>query len=337
MSHRQAELQTFVLDALMRSASLIEAEGRGRLRFSLGRGDSAAFAATTAVGSSLHVVTDSRMTSPVVSFPHPDPLPEGERTLVHAAVHDCWLHLSARPSSGPVGQPRVFETTALLRRNAELTGGVKFAWVAADPDLRLQAEVPLDDGEAQARRRIAEACAGFAGAASTAGASRDGVAISAPDPADLRTAVAESGWSVRERPDGPLTVDLDVPDVFLQASVDAQDGVTRFAVELAAVEAAPSACREALALLLLRVSGAVRMARAVLPPASGAPRLEVVLAGAPTAAEAGHALSALAVACRHCAREVEVVQRDETIAGMYLRAPASGSNQTPAVQAGEGG
>jgi hypothetical protein len=225
---------------------------------------------------------------------------------VEARLDDGWLHLSA-----PLPLDLPATPVELLRRNAELAGGVKLAWSGA-PQLR--AELPLDDEPSLLRRRIVAACAGFASAAAGRGRVPDGPAGELSDPGAL---LAESGWKACERRDGSWTVDLGVPDAFFQAEIDTCDGATRFAVALATADDAPGVCRQAQALLLLRAAAVVRMARPVRAGDTDAPHFEVALAGATSAAEVGHALSALAVACRLFGREVDIVGRDTAIATHY--------------------
>jgi hypothetical protein len=76
--------------------------------------------------------------------------------------------------------------------------------------------------------------------------------------------------------------------------------------------------RQALCLYLLEANAALRFVRGFFERNGGTATagFEVHLEGAPTPAETGHALSALSVACRHCAREMEVL-KDVALAGLY--------------------
>jgi hypothetical protein len=284
---RQCERQRMVAESLVMRAADVEPGGVGRWRLSL-RGDAAAAVA------------------------------------VDARLDDDWLHLSASLQFGMLEPPG-----ELLRRNAELRGGAKFARIGTTgtPEVQLRTEVPLDDEQLLVHQRIAEACAGFESALAVGGSGSGCLPASARagEPPDLQTLLAESGWPAGQRADRSLSVNLGVPDAFFQAEIETRAGATSFAVGLAMIEDAASVCREALALLLFRAAAVVRMARPVLASDGGAPRFEVVLAGAPSAAEVGHALSALAVACRLFGREVEVVQRSEAIAARSCAAHLGGA------------
>ena len=251
--------------------------------------------------------------------------------IVDAHLDDAWLCLAAPVARAPhvavlvpperragcADRPSTGRAD-LLRRNGELGGGVKFAY-AESPDataLELRAEIPLDDEPTVVSRRIAEACAAFGSvlAAGTPGAEH-ATASGGDTPLDLSTPLVASGWPVTERADGSFCVDLGVPDAFFQAEIALRGRATRVAVALPLVADAEQVCREALGLLLLNAAGVVRMARPALT--AGAPEFQVVVAGGPSAIEIGHALSALAVACRLFGREVEVVQRSAVVAAQY--------------------
>jgi hypothetical protein len=240
--------------------------------------------------------------------------------ILRAQLDEGWLVLAADCAELPAGDPAV-----LLRRNAELGGGVKFAYAAAPPvlgaeGLQLRAEVPLSGGEEHVKRRVGDALAGFAEAldSQTSGVAPSAEAVGGEAPIDLASLLAEAGWPFDQRPDGTMVVDLAVPDGFFQAEIESRRGRTRLAASISSVANTPDTCRRALSALLLRAAGAVRMARPALPAGEGPPRIEVVLAGALTATEIDHALAALAVACRLCGREAALLQDDEAISARYL-------------------
>ena len=82
--------------------------------------------------------------------------------------------------------------------------------------------------------------------------------------------------------------------------------------------------QQALCLYLFEANAALRYARAFFERegAGVAAGFEVRVESAPTAAEAAHALAALSVAGRQCAREMEVFQ-DGAVAGIYRSARRS--------------
>ncbi|MFN8644450.1 MAG: hypothetical protein U0802_23375 [Candidatus Binatia bacterium] len=236
----------------------------------------------------------ARLRAALASWPAP---------VAHAIDGD-WLELRTDlPACSDVAP------AALLRRNRRLPGGVRCVLVSAGR-LQCRGEVPLDLPDDAVWARLDGARAGFL-------TLLDGQPPAAPPavepgrlPAELAARLGEAGWPWTARGDGSIAVDLGVADLFLQAEIEAHAGALCGAVALAPFDPEATA---APALLLLRAGGAVRQARPVLS-ADGVPRLEVVLTADPGARELGHALAALAVACRLCAREIEVLSRAPRIA-----------------------
>jgi hypothetical protein len=148
-------------------------------------------------------------------------------------------------------------------------------------------------------------------------------AVGDPTPAQsLGELSAEAGWPYVDRPDGRIAVELEVPGAFQQAVIDR---VPEHAIRILAVLGSDESVegetnRAAVAALLLRVAGAVRMVRVARECFADGfrPRLEVMLPACATSVDFGHALAALSLACRFCAREVEVLRRDEAAARAYL-------------------
>jgi len=248
---------------------------------------------------------------------------------VRSHLDGAWLELSCEPVQS------VAPGSALLQRNGELAGGVKFvlARTGPAPQVQLRAEVPLDIAPPEARRHIARAHAGFCAAL----AIDPTPAITASDSAgeaavDLDARLREVGWPAEVRPDGSLSVDLDVPEEFLAAEIETRAGETRCAVSLAAPESLDTTAWHATAMLLLRAGAVIRLARPVLSQPGGAPRFEVALGGDPSPKELDHALAALAVACRLFAREVDIVQRSPAVATRVL---AALGGDTPPVGAAQ--
>ncbi len=196
---------------------------------------------------------------------------------------------------------------ALLERNAMLDGGARIVLAPVDPTPRVRADVPLDD-DVDLARRVVDACAGIERARTGAvGGGRD----VSPDTLALRCGA--TGWRIAEREPGLVAVDLDVPGAFQQATIAVRNGATIVEAGVAEGEPASDVCRRALAMLLLRVAGTVRMVRP-----TGAARFEVGFDGDACATELAHAFAALSVACRLSCREASVLQHDEHIARAYL-------------------
>jgi hypothetical protein len=255
-----------------------------------------------------------------------------------ARIDEGWLLFDACPSSegsvpgsgvaaqvgGPA--PAVTDAWKLLALNATLPGRVKFVAPGGGQTVRVRAELPLD-GDTHVCERVRETCGGLAVAMRRLQAGELGTDEILPGPplskaANLGELCEAARWPFIERPDGRLVVDLGVPSTFQQASVEQRaTGEVHVWADLAAGDPIPAPmCQQALGILLLRASAAIRMARAAaeLSPGARGVRFEVAFASEPSAAELAHTLSALSVACRLYAREAAFLQRDETVAGAYL-------------------
>jgi hypothetical protein len=251
-------------------------------------------------------------------------LVNGSRLDASAVLDDGWLLLDA-PFDTPVAASaaRMWE---LLEWTAMLGGGVRLAFPPGAAGVRAYADVPLD-ADLDLGRRVHEVCGGFEQAKALV---CDGIDLpgdgsghtrAAVDAAALAEICRQTGWTVHERDAGALAIDLDVPGGFEAAGIVPRGDGCAAEVPLFDDTTAPAdSCRHALALLLLRTCGVVRMVRAAGAPASGpfGARFEVPFAGVPTVAELSHALGALSVACRLAAREAAVLRHDRTIAEAYL-------------------
>ena len=255
-------------------------------------------------------------------------LSNGSPLAARARVDDGWLLIDAALGAGaPPAAPasRVWE---MLQWNATLAGGIRFVLGPqrfGARGARVCAELPLDD-EVDLGRRIGEACAGLKAAKRrmTGGASAGGTCGDAAGE-DLSALCRQTGWAFLAR-EGRLAVDLEVPGAFQQAVVETREdqhvAVSVPVLDAAVAGAAPPAtvCRQALGLLLVRVGGIVRMARAAAEPREGAPRarFEVVFGTRPCAAELQHAFAALSIACRVAGREAAVLWGDADVARTYV-------------------
>jgi hypothetical protein len=239
-------------------------------------------------------------------------LSNGTELAVRARAADGWLALDAPLGGGPSPE---LDPWALLRRNARLAGGTRFALAGADRGLHLRADVPLDD-EVDVRGRVLEACAGF----KSAGAPQpDGIAGVAPGDPGLADLCRETAWEIVERESGRIAVSLDVPGTYQQAMVESRGGAGVAVTAPVADEgtARPtSICAQAVGVLLLRLCGAVRMVRAAgsIEDTEVEPRLEVVFPNRPEPRELGHAFGALSLAWRHAARQAAPLRGDESVA-----------------------
>lgn len=246
-----------------------------------------------------------------------------------ARIDDGWLVLEFPPPRGRAPSP-----LRILERNAELSGNTKYV-LLADDSVRLRAEVPIEEAYVRGAAGIAaQAREAVADLASALGASTPSVTsmIDAPGDAggengassfDPKTLCNEVDWPHSERSSGRLHVDLDVVGgAFYQAAVERNGGRIVQRVELVAEGdvATESLTGLAIAALLLTVSGAVRMVRAVSWESGSGQTwgFEVQLPETTTVATFAHGLSALSVACGLCGREVRALAHDPALARLYL-------------------
>lgn len=254
-------------------------------------------------------------------------LANGHALAVSVRHDDGFLLLDA-----PTGvTPAPDRLVALLEGCGTLPAAVKYALCRGSSAVRLRAEFPLP--EEGAADRIRQNLAGIRSALDRlhASGSCEPAAESAvcPDPEGDRQAVLsglpellkEAGWNYHERPGGTLLADLETGSHFFQAEVDLYGAGARFRVELHRGDNAAEALLQALCLYLLEANAALRFTRGFLERAGEhiAAGFEVRLEDAPTPAEAAHALAAVSVACRHCAKEMEVL-KDAALAGIYRSA-----------------
>jgi hypothetical protein len=263
-------------------------------------------------------------------------LTNGKAVAATATLAGDWLILDAA-----LGQRADREgLLRLLALNASLRGLSKFVLPPDPRTTHVRCDIPLveDEGggvgleaetESELERKIEIECAGLKKAlARFHGEKRDAEAVSkmAADTGrikegaeQLHRACNESGWKFSERTTGRLVVDLEAEGGFYQAAVAQRNEGAQVSVDLARWDRVEETSRHALATLLLRAGGLVRMARPSIEQleAQIEARFEIVFTAIPAAAELAHAFSALSVACSLCGREAKAVQ-DEVIAREYL-------------------
>jgi hypothetical protein len=252
---------------------------------------------------------------------------------VTARLDKQWLRLRA-----PLARSTKRLTPDLLERslgqNGELAGGAKFTLADDPPRLYVSAEIPLDEDQVDLGPGVAQVCKGFRQAAELFAAGQrpnnanpDGVPCASgekPCGALDRERLAlceEAGWPLVRRAGDQVAIELDVPGAFCQALAQPKgEGGLHLRVDLATVPPARDAGRHAIGALLLHASHLVRMARAASRTAQGATVYcwEVSLDRGAGVRAVQHALSALSVACRLTAREIQVFEQDEAIARSYL-------------------
>jgi hypothetical protein len=236
------------------------------------------------------------------------------------ALTDDWLSI-ARSIDAAGGRDR--DAWSELVVHTARAGNAALVLCPRDETICLRADVPLDDGsDGNLTRRVHEACAAVQGDVSPV--SRDDDRRQPPND-EVRRSLAdhldEIGWPALDRTDGSIAVELEVPGGYFQAAVAAAGAGVSFVATLVTTEELPSQpARTALAYLLLRAAGAVRLVRpfARVSVDGAAAGLEIAWSGVPTAAEVAHSLRALSVACALCGREAEALQRDDDLARRYL-------------------
>ncbi len=334
MSHLFILNEASMADLLGQHADCVEATGRQRWQFRLGRG-----------------------AEPRASL----------------RIERGWLQVSAplEGDSPPEAADRTGGISAdglqaMLAANARLPGGVKFVLadspastgpemscgagvpparatrkaapqkrgVQRGPALRplLAAELPLlADDDFELGERIGQLCRGL-----RQGARRWRHLLAEPGklPGDVRRSAPaahvenrfeeicrESGWTISSRrAGGRFAVRLDVRETFYQALVEPSEEGCRLCVVLGQSVPDVDVCRRAAGVLLLSACGVVRMAAATVVPGEAARqyRWEAALDAASRPKEWDHALSALTTACQTTAMELGALE-EPSLAEAYLQ------------------
>lgn len=252
-------------------------------------------------------------------------LSSGNGSGIRARVwlEDDWLLVD---SPAPGGS-RAEDAWVLLERNRLLPGIARYVLPPGHGTPRLRAELPVDgsvDSTMWLREvwhAIAHQSVGQPGVGEPVRLAEPGSEGSHGTSAeDLLRLCGELGWSTRRQRDGRLTVDLASRRESGQAAITTDGACVRFASVLGRADGCTTASREAISLLLLLVSGLVRLVRAVaLDEGSGGGAGLAVVLPAPVSVEAlGHARAAISVACDLCGPEVRLLQDDST-AAQFLR------------------
>ena len=238
-------------------------------------------------------------------------LPNGTVHDVFAVCTAGFLHLEtdAGEAIGTASKEARCRWPALMW-NARLPGAAKFALGRAG-QLRLQAELLLDDADLEGRVRAA--CRGF----NAAWAGEPELELATAGPAvELERLCTEAGWAFTAHSPDRLAVKL--AGAATGQVVRLPEGVT-VVVELLECEALAPVCRAAMAVLLLSASALVRLVRPVAVTADGITSvgLEVPLGAVPTPAAVAGALEGLSVAGGLLAEEVAALG-NESCAGEFL-------------------
>ncbi len=254
------------------------------------------------------------------------------------SLEEEWLTLSKSLTGDSLAAPDLARPLQLLRRNAELPGGVRYALVGDCNDLQLRADIPcralLAHGQDLLAARIDQALPGFRRASARSPASnRDGgrgadPAASGDDGENdfvsrLLAVCDEAGWRAERGNTDEPRVEVVLGDgcgvaTIMQAGTGA---LFRTYLNFTDLPADDGDCARAIGVLLLRAAGHVRMCRPVLHAREDRPAIQFqVLIGESTmvAAEVDCALGALSVAAKDYMREVELLSTDPHLARLYL-------------------
>jgi hypothetical protein len=240
-------------------------------------------------------------------------LANGRPLEVTAHAGGGWMQLCAVPDMR-LGESDPWD---LLQRNSGLGWLFKYVLPPRTAQVHLRAEFLLD-GHKRLKGCLEAACRGFLAGGDMERRPTSGV--ESDNEGSLAELCAEAGWPCSEKDEHNGRVDLETGYDFYQALVERRDRGVHAWVQLARAEDLGKDSRRALAILLLRSTGAIRLARAATRKdrEEVVVGLEVVLARQPSVDDLNHAFSALSVACCTCGREAREL-RDPGLATSYLR------------------
>jgi hypothetical protein len=245
----------------------------------------------------------------------------GVRTPIIATLEERFLRLEGSPKAMLEGSRAL---KAALMGTDTLAGGVKLALDASGSGLQIRTDIVLLD-ETQLLDRICWALAGFHDSSYQQefhGSQKDRLVTPATAAAtgNLGELLHETSWQCTERDLYEFSVNLDA-DSAPPARISRNERGLVFSVELCRCYAEADVSWLALAVFLLTACSSLRLVRANTTDV-GAQLcfgFQVCLPAAPVAEEINHALAALSVAYRMCAREANALL-DEATARCYLSA-----------------
>ena len=231
----------------------------------------------------------------------------GTRMNIAAAMEDGFLQLISRPEE--IHKTALAIEDAMLC-NKTLAGGVKLAMNSSTSGFHLRTDIVIVD-ERQLLDRLEWALEGFHEGnrllLSTDIPNESAKPQTAPD-TDLDELLRESPWSCTKRGPNNYSVELNA-QAAPPAGILISGSNLELSVELLRCGAPADASRRALALFLLTATSALRMVRAYAARAENQESygLQVSLPSSAASAEIDHALAALSIAYRMCAREAAVL------------------------------
>jgi hypothetical protein len=240
------------------------------------------------------------------------PLQSGHSARLY--IEDAWLTLNAWISSAERPQDL---WNYLVTNN--FAGNIRFALGPTDTSLLLCADLHLDE-QPTPPVQVTRLVAGFNQALADIGRRSDMPRVAELPPAhatDIGRLLSETGWDFKQGDGRVVSVALEGG---FRARFEPLGDATRVSVELTSLEKKTcSVTRDAIAVLLLTVSGMTRLVRPCIEEQTEhiSVALQTVCDGDADAANWNHALSALSVACELCKNEIEALS-EEHIAAQYL-------------------
>ncbi len=269
----------------------------------------------------------------------------------HAIIRDIgdWLTLAAPCSVGRVAPGQAGQWESLLAANEALPAGASLGLVPGSKRAQLRIDVPQvphwrlrEPAERLITTIDAVGRCGVLQANSVAGKRLRATNASDWDTTSLErvaqgeaegelglleSLLFEGNWHCERAEEDRLKVRLNIPETIVSALCEPlESGEVRISVDLALNDDLTPESRQAVALLLLRATDAVRLARATCSVTRGvlSPRWETLCTGPLAAAELSHNLAALTVACRLTLHEVRALC-DPVVAKKYSRLRGSSS------------
>jgi hypothetical protein len=231
----------------------------------------------------------------------------GTRMNIAAAMEDGFLQLVCCPDAT---RKTSLALEDAMQCNKKLAGGVKLAMNSLISGIHLRTDIVIVE-EQQLIERLEWALEGFHEG------NRLLLASDFPDEqatpqtaanADIDELLRESSWHCTKRGPNHYSVELDA-QAAPPAGIWINGSNLELSVELLRCGAPADASRHALALFLLTTTSALRMVRAYAARAEDRESigLQVSLPSSAASAEIDHALAALSIAYRMCAREAAVL------------------------------
>lgn len=244
----------------------------------------------------------------------------GKRLPITAAYGEGFLHLACWPEGS---QPGACTLEDAVLGNNLLTGGVKVVVDGSSGRLHLQSDIVVAE-ESQLLDRFWWALDGFHDGCQLLLSPASGLSCEISGPAacgaELSELLRETSWALTERGPSEFSVEID-KDSLTTADIQMNKSGMALTVELVRANGLAEATRRALALFLLTVSAGLRFVRCYGTESDGGWTfgMQVSLPAKPKTEEIDHALAALTIARRQCARETCVLL-DDAAARCYLAA-----------------